>query len=163
MTAIEDLLKQGQRELNLGNPKEAIKYFDKILEISPNHIDALIKKGNILGKIGRYHKAIECYDIVLLQDKISILALVNKGLAHHYIEEYDNAIQCYDMVLKINPKSTTALYNKSSSLVKLGRINEGLEILRSVIKMDFSFKAKAKFDVDFTNIQKNNEFKKIIV
>ena len=29
--------------------------------------------------------------------------------------------------------------------------------------MDFSFKAKAKFDVDFTNIQKNNEFKKIIV
>ena len=59
------------------------------------------------------------------------------------------------------PQNTTALYNKASSLVKLGKIDEGLEILKSVIKLDFSFKAKAKFDVDFMNIQKNNEFRKI--
>ena len=161
MTVIEDLLKQGQRELNLGNPKEAMKYYEKVLEITPQNINALIKKGNILGKIGKYHQAIECYDVILLQDRTNILALINKGLAHHYTEEYDVAIQCYDMVLKINPKNTTTLYNKASSLVKLGKIDEGLEILKNVIRMDFSFKAKAKFDVDFTNIQRNNEFKKI--
>jgi len=32
-----------------------------------------------------------------------------------------------------------------------------------VAKMDFSFKAKAKFDIDFAGIHKNNEFKKIIL
>ena len=67
------------------------------------------------------------------------------------------------MVLGINPKSTTALYNKASSLVKIGRIGEGLQILGDVAKMDFSFKAKAKFDIDFAGIHKNNEFKKIIL
>jgi len=67
------------------------------------------------------------------------------------------------MVLGINPKSTTALYNKASSLVKVGRIDEGLQILGDVAKMDFSFKAKAKFDIDFAEMQKNNEFKKIIL
>ena len=76
---------------------------------------------------------------------------------------YEAAIRCYDMVLGINPKSTTALYNKSSSLVKVGRIGEGLQILSEVAKMDFSFKAKAKFDIDFAEIQENNEFKKIIL
>ena len=163
MTSIENLLKQGQRDLNLGNPKEAMISFEKILKTQPNHVDALIKKGNILGKIGRYPQAIECYDMVLLQDKVNILALVNKGLAYHYIQEYEAAICCYDMVLGINPKSTTALYNKASSLVKLGRVGEGLRILSDVAKMDFSFKAKAKFDIDFAEIQKNNEFKKIIL
>ena len=163
MASVEDLLKQGQRDLNLGNPKDAMVSFEKILEIQPNHIDALIKKGNILGKIGRYPQAIECYDMVLLQDKANILALVNKGLAYHYIEQYEAAIRCYDVVLGINPKSTTALYNKASSLVKVGRIDEGLQILGDVAKMDFSFKAKAKFDIDFAEIQKNNEFKKIIL
>ena len=161
MASVEDLLKQGQRDLNLGNPKEAMISFEKILETQPPHIDALIKKGNILGKIGRYTQAIECYDMVLSQDKTNILALVNKGLAYHYIEQYEAAIHCYDMVLGINPKNTTTLYNKASSLVKVGKIDEGLQILGDVTKMDFSFKAKAKFDIDFAEIQKNNEFKKI--
>jgi tetratricopeptide (TPR) repeat protein len=150
------LLKQGQRDLNLGNPKEAMISFEKILVTQPNHIDALIKKGNILGKIGRYQQAIECYDMVLLQDEANMLALVNKGLAYHYIEQYDAAILCYDMVLGINPKSTTALYNKASSLVKVGMIGEGLQILGDVTKIDFSFKAKAKFDIDFADIQKKS-------
>jgi tetratricopeptide (TPR) repeat protein len=163
MVSVEDLLKQGQRDLNLGNPKEAMISFEKILETHPNHIDALIKKGNMLGKIGKYQQAIECYDTVLLQNKVNILALVNKGLAHHYIEQYEAAIHCYDMVLGINPKSTTSLYNKASSLVKVGRIGEGLQILGDVAKMDFSFKVKAKFDIDFADIHKNNEFKKIIL
>ena len=80
MASVEDLLKQGQRDLNLGNPKDAMISFEKILEIQPNRIDALIKKGNILGKIGKYPQAIECYDVVLLQDKENILALVNNCL-----------------------------------------------------------------------------------
>ena len=53
MASVEDLLKQGQRDLNLGNPKDAMISFEKILEMQTNHIDALIKKGNILGKIGK--------------------------------------------------------------------------------------------------------------
>ena len=47
--------------------------------------------------------------------------------------------------------------------MRLERIGEGLQILGDVIKMDFSFKAKAKFDIDFADIQKNNEFKKLVL
>ena len=56
--SIEELLKSGQTLLNTGNPKEAMIIYDKVLEISSNHIDALIKKGNILGKLGKYENAI---------------------------------------------------------------------------------------------------------
>ena len=84
-------------------------------------------------------------------------------MAHHYLGQYDIALECYDLVLKVKPQNTTALYNKASSLIKSNKINEGLEILSQVIKLDYSFKAKAKFDVDFEEVQMLNEFKRITV
>ena len=88
--------------------------------------------------------------------------LLNKGLAHHYIGQYNIAIKCSDNVLRVKPKNTTALYNKASSFVKSGKIKEGLKILFEVIKLDFSFKEKAKLDIDFEDIKKINELKVII-
>ena len=161
--SIRELLKSGQTLLNTGNPKEAMIIFDKVLETSPNHIDALTKKGNILGKLGKYDDAIMHYDRILEQENQNILALLNKGLAHHYIGQYEIALDCYEQVLVIKPRNVTALYNKASSLVKLNKIKEGLGVLSDVTKIDFSFKAKAKYDIDFTDIQKNNEFKKIVL
>ena len=161
MSEIDSLLKSGQTSLNLGNPKEALVFYEKVLAQVPNQIEALLKKGHILGKLARFEQAIVCYDAVLSQEKENLLALLNKGLAHHYIAQYEIALKCYDEVLNEKPQNTTALYNKASSLIKYGRTKEGLEILSQVIKLDFSFKAKAKFDIDFEEIQHLNEFKKL--
>jgi len=163
MSEIEALLKNGQTSLNLGNPKEALVFYQKVLDHEPRQIEALLKKGHILGKLARFEHAIICYDYVLSQEQGNLLALLNKGLAHHYLEQYNMAIICYDAVLKVKSENTTALYNKASSLIKLGKITSGLKILSKVIKLDFSFKAKAKFDVDFDEIQNLNEFKKLIL
>ena len=158
---IESLLKNGQTSLNLGNPKDALVFYNKVLEIDPKHITALLKKGNILGKLGRFNHAIFCYDKVLIQEE-NLLALLNKGLAHHFIGQYKIAIDCFDKVLDAKPKNTTALYNKASSLTKSGKIQDGIKILSEVIKLDSSFKNKAKSDIDFQEIRKLNEFKEII-
>ena len=159
---IDSLLKNGQISLNLGNPKEAMIFYDKVLAQDPQQIEALLKKGHILGTLARYQQAIIHYDNVLSQDRENLLALLNKGLSHHFIEEYDIAIKCYDRVLAVKPKNPTALYNKASSLVKSSRTKEGLKILSDLIKLDFSYNAKAKFDIDFEDIRKLNEFKEII-
>lgn len=161
--SIESLLKHGQTALNLGNPKEALVFYEKVLSQEPAQKEALLKKGHILGKLGKYEYAINCYDAVIQQDSEHLLAYLNKGLAHHYIGECDVAIRCFDRVLDSKPNNTTALYNKASSLVKCGKINEGLELLSDVMTLDASFKEKAKFDVDFQHITKLNEFKKITI
>ena len=136
---IESLLKNGQTSLNLGNPTDALEFYDKVLKNDPKHITALLKKGNILGKLGRYDHAIICYDKVLIQDE-NPLALLNKGLAHHFLGQYKIAVDCFDKVLEVKPNNATALYNKASSLTKSGKIQEGLKILSDVIKLDSSFK-----------------------
>lgn len=158
---IESLLNSGQTLMNLGNPKDALVIYDKILAQDPKHIVALLKKGHILGQLARYGDAIVQYDNVLSQEK-NLLALLNKGLAHHYLGQVDVALGCYEQVLKEKPNNPTTLYNKASSLIKSGRVLEGIEILSKVIELDFSFKEKAKFDIEFEGIRKLNEFKKII-
>ena len=159
---IEFLLNHGQTLMNLGNPKDALVIYNKILSRDPKNIVALLKKGHILGQLARYEQAIIQYDIVLSQEN-NLLALLNKGLAHHYLGQADVALDCYEQVLKEKPNNPTALYNKASSLIKSGRIQEGIKILSDVIKLDFSFKEKAKFDIEFEHIRKLNEFKKITV
>ena len=159
---IKSMLRQGQTLLNLGNPKDALACYEQILLHYPENSEALLKKGHILGKLARYEQAITVYEAVLLQDKKNLLALLNKGLAHHYIGEYNIAIQCFDKVLDKKPKNTTALYNKASSLVRSNKTKDGLEILEKVILTDSSYRAKAICDLDFEEVRRLNEFKKIV-
>lgn len=150
-------------EFNLGNFKKALVLFEQVLATEPLHVTALIKKGNILGKFARYIDAISCYDKVLEIEPQNALALINKGLALHYLQRYDEAIFCYDTILQMRPNSSLTLYNKASSLVRSGKIEQGLEVLKKAISLDFSCKYKARADIDFEGVQKTSEFKKIVL
>jgi len=161
LSKVDFLLLQGDRELNLGNPKKSREFFEKVLKIEPNNADALLKIGHVLGKIGSYDKAIETYNHVLKNESSNVLALINKGLALHFLERYTDAISCYDLILKQRPESTTALYFKASSLIKNKNIQSGLEVLRKAVKLNPTLRVKAKQDIDFQEIKISNEFKKI--
>ncbi|MFY9300535.1 MAG: tetratricopeptide repeat protein [Candidatus Nitrosotenuis sp.] len=159
----EEIFEKGITEFNLGNYKKALLFFEKVLGADPSHVMALIKKGNILGKFGRYLDAILCYDAALRAEPKNSLALVNKGLALHYLQRYDDAILCYDAVLRLKPQNPTTLYNKASSLILQNKTAEGFAILEEVIKIDLSYKYKARFDVDFDGIKKTSEFMRIVL
>lgn len=163
MNQIEELHNLGQRSLNLGNTKEALIHYKKILILDPKDVKAQLKIGNILGKHGKYTEAVKYYDKVLKINEHDTLALINKGLALHYLEEYDNAIKCYNIILEKNPDNAITLYNLASSLVKQNKIDEGLEYLKKAIKIDFSYKVKASRDIDFQHIRTKNEFKKMVL
>lgn len=158
-----DIFDSAITEFNLGNFKKALALFDQVLQLEPFHITALIKKGNILGKFAKYSDAIACYDMALGVEPKNPLALINKGLALHYLQKYPEAIACYDVILQDKPNSALTLYNKSSSLVRAGKIEEGLQVLKKAIEIDFSCKYKARSDVDFEGIQKMPQFKKLVL
>lgn len=161
-TADEDF-NQAITEFNLGNYKKALALFERVLLADPSHVNALIKKGNILGKFGKYYDAIKSYDIVLKTEPENVLALINKGLALHYLEDYDSAVSCYNKILQKKPNSAITLYNMASSLIREGKIDDGLVALQKSISLDYSFKYKARFDIDFAHIQKNSNFKRMIL
>jgi len=158
-----DIFDSAITEFNLGNFKKALVLFDQVLQSEPFHVVSLIKKGNILGKFAKYTDAIQCYDTALQEEPKNALALINKGLALHYLQRYTDAIQCYDMILEAKPDNVLTLYNKASSLVRNGQTQEGLEILKRAIELDFSCKYKARTDIDFETIQKTPQFKRLVL
>ena len=59
----------------LGKSDEAITYYDKVLAIKPNDLDALSNKGNALEDLGKSDEAITYYDKVLAIDPNDLDAL----------------------------------------------------------------------------------------
>ena len=157
-----ELYKMGQIAYNLGNPKEALGYFSKVLELEPGNKDALIKKGNVFGKLGKYADAILSYDEALEKNPDDLLALVNKGLALHFMKQYDEAIRCYDNVLKIKPDNAVALYNKASSLAQKNNTAQAFEVLALAVIQDKTLKKMAKHDIDFQAVKHLDKFQKIV-
>src|SRR5215208_5810464 len=63
-----------------GDYKRADIFFERVLEIEPNHIDALNGKGTSLYRLADYDKAKKCFDKVLKMDPKNIAAFDNREM-----------------------------------------------------------------------------------
>jgi tetratricopeptide (TPR) repeat protein len=104
-----------------GKHQEAIKCFDKAIEIEPNDIDAWNGKGNALYCLGKYDEAIRCYDKALDIDPNDTDVWYNKGNALNDKEKYEKAIKGYNKYLEINPNNAEAKSYKEKALKALGK------------------------------------------
>ena len=85
--------------------KEAIRYFNQIIELNP--------------------------DLPSLMFEL----WVNKGICHRRIGEGDYAINCYKKALEINPKDFETFYNMGNILSDLDRLEEAIESYNTAIKL----------------------------
>ena len=162
LKGIDELFNNGMILRKTGNPKESILYFNKVLEINPDHLDALLNKGHAFGKIGRYYDAIICYDRVLKIESNNILGLINTGLCYHYLRDYEKAISFYDKILQTYPQHANALYHKACSKALQNKFDESIDMLELAIKQDLTFRIKAKGDLDFDKMRDNERFIKLV-
>jgi tetratricopeptide (TPR) repeat protein len=156
---LEYLYNIGVSHAKRRNPRDAIFYFDKVLSVEPEHVNALIYKGNALGKLGKYDDSITCYDKVLKSNPNHQIALINKGLALHYLKNYDQAISFYDKILEKDPQNASVLYHKSCSKALQKNSEDALIILEQAIMIDSEYGIKAAGDLDFESLRSDQRFK----
>jgi tetratricopeptide (TPR) repeat protein len=156
---LEYLYTIGLGHAKRGKPMDAIFYFDKVLLVDPNHVNALINKGNALGKLGKYADAISVYNAALKIKPNHPICLLNKGLALHYLRRHDEAIDCYDKILSQEPDNADALYQKACTKSLQNKVEESLSILEHAVKLDSQFAAKASGDKDFDPLRNDARFK----
>ncbi|HJT10819.1 MAG TPA: tetratricopeptide repeat protein [Candidatus Nitrosotalea sp.] len=145
-----------------GKPKDAIFYFDKVLMVEPNHVNALLNKGNALGKLGKYEDAITVYDRLLKKNPSHPVCLLNKGLALHYLQKYDKAIACYDKIPPPQSENPSVLYHKACSKALQKNIIDSLELLERAIVLDPEYANKASKDKDFDIFRNDDRFKALV-
>lgn len=123
---------------NLKKYSEAIKCYDKALEIDPEYVDALNNKGDALYELGEYNEAIKCYDKTIEIDPKNADALTMKGMALDYLGNYNAAIECADRAMAIKENYSEALALKGEALGYQGKYVEAIDCAVRAINIDNS-------------------------
>ncbi len=126
------LLENAKFLLEHGEYNKAIYYFNKILKLNPNNLDALYNNGKAYFFIGEYDKDLECNNLILTKDPEYIDALNAKGYVLMNIGEYEKALECFNRALDLNPDYIRVLYNKATLLQERG-IEEAENIFDNIL------------------------------
>jgi len=128
--------------------QESMKYFDKVILLEPNNLDALNGKGAIFMRQANLTSAEFYLDKALATNPNYIKALNNKGTLLGVLEDYEGARIYFDRALEIEPNNTTALLNKASSFTFEQNFDEAIDLLNSVLLLDSGNKLATQLKQD---------------
>ena len=134
-----DLCLKGVSLISLGRYDEAIRLFDKALELDPRDAEVWTNKGLSLFKLGRKDEAIRCFDKAIEIDPRVAEAWNNKGTILNELGRYDDAIRCLDKAILLDSRDAGIWANKGRSFFSLGRKDEALRCFDKAIEIDSRF------------------------
>lgn len=127
-----------------GNYSKALEFFNEILKIDPEHVDALINKAISVLKLKTHefanleknHEAISCLNKIL-EIKPNDLGVIKwKGVLLVYIGEYEDAIEYLNRVLENKPYDADALLWKGVALGQTEKYEDAIEYINKALKIE---------------------------
>ncbi|MCX7924015.1 MAG: tetratricopeptide repeat protein [Clostridia bacterium] len=116
--------------------EEAIKYYDKVLELDSEDSRAYHGKGNALTWLDRYEDAIECYDKALELDDTYVEVYKVKGDALTWLNRYMEALGEYDNAIALNENYDEAYVAKGDVFNTLEMYEEAVECFDSALEIN---------------------------
>ena len=132
----QDYVKKGDNQSMMERYVDAIRSYDKAIELDPKYALAWNNKGSALGYQENYDEAIKCYDEAVRLDPNYAVAKYNKGVIFSIQYKYNEAIKCYDEAIKIDTNYVDAWYNKGNALYKKGKYDEAIMAFDEAIRLN---------------------------
>jgi tetratricopeptide (TPR) repeat protein len=128
----------GRTLYHLGQYVDALKAYEKALEIDPKFIEALNNKGIcIADSQGNYPEAIRLFKIALEINPKEAGTYNNIGRALYLLREYTEAIWYIDQAIKLDPKHADAYTNKASCIADSeGNYPEAIRLFKKVLEIN---------------------------
>lgn len=142
----------------------AIEYWERIRELFPEDAAVLATLAGLHAGRGRKPLAIEILRASIAIDNAKAYTHFNLGYLLQETGEHLEAIACFDKAIELNEKLDQAFYGKGLSLIKLDRLEEALEPLRTNTRLQplspYGFYQLAHA---FHRLGRSEEAKRIIV
>jgi tetratricopeptide (TPR) repeat protein len=123
---VAQLESKGLSLRELGRHEEALKHFERALEIDSSYEVAWNNKGVGLEDIGRLEEALACYIRALEINSRNKNAWSGKGIVLNKLGRPEEALACCDRALEIDPLYANAWFHKGIVLGDLGMTQEAL-------------------------------------
>lgn len=128
-------LKGNQFKSNASD-KEALKCYNKAVQLDPIFVLAWNKKAMVLENMSRYKEAIDALDRATAIDPYWSSLWHNKGVAYYGLKRYDEAAFAYDRAIELDPDASDTLNLKGNALHSLGMFEEALECYNKSLELD---------------------------
>ena len=132
----ETLYRKGETLFNISEYPDALKAFDKALEVDPNHFLSLYDKGRTLIAIGSFEEAIEIFKEAEKIDPDQENIYTNIGYCLNDLRRYSEALPYFERTLEMNPSNVAALNGKVRSLGNLGKHLEGRKVCERILQIN---------------------------
>jgi tetratricopeptide (TPR) repeat protein len=134
--SVNEIMLKGNEHYCKKEYSEAIKWYDKAIELDPKYADAWYNKGNALNSLGKYEEAIENFDKALKIDPNYASAWNNKGYAIDKLGKYQEAIEHYNKAIELDPNIVSAWSNKGYTLTILENYDEAIKCYNKAIELN---------------------------
>jgi tetratricopeptide (TPR) repeat protein len=118
------------------NLQDARDYYQKILRIDPNYVNAHNNLGVIFKELGEIQKAKNCYNKAIEINPNYVNAHNNLGVIFKELGDLQKAKNCYNKAIEINPNYVNAHNNLGVIYENLGEIQKAKNCYNKVIEIN---------------------------
>ena len=158
----EEYFRRGVQLSKKKDIPEAIKAFEKALELNPKLAEAANNLGNLYFEQNLIEKAIEAFKKALAADPKYARAHNNLGIVYTKKGLLDLAVGEYQASLGVNPNYAAPLYNLAWLYARRGEPAKSLDYLKRAFQLDPGLKETATKDPDFSALRGSEEFRKLV-
>ncbi|MFO1200253.1 MAG: tetratricopeptide repeat protein [Burkholderiaceae bacterium] len=131
----DELFRDGVRLAREGRLADAVRKFDDLLRLAPDHADALNDRGNALDLLRRRGEALESYERALRARPDHVHALNGRANMLQAMGRQGEAIAGYDAALAIEPRYVHAWNGRGNALLALNRHEDALACYRRALAL----------------------------
>jgi tetratricopeptide (TPR) repeat protein len=123
------------------NNQEAMKAFDKAIEIEPNFARAYAGRAAIYNDWGQYQQGLRESERAIKLDPTLPWGFNTRGWAHIGLLNYQKAIEDLNKAIELDPNYVSAYIHRSWAYFMLKNYNQALEDANKAIEIDPEFSA----------------------
>jgi tetratricopeptide (TPR) repeat protein len=130
------LADRGYYNPTLGCYEEALKFYNKAIELNPNEVLAWCYRGVALGHLGHLDEALASCDKAIELNPKEALVWRGRGWVLSKLRRWNEALASYEKAIELDPNETRAWSRRVVALVMLGRLDEALASSDKAIELD---------------------------
>lgn len=140
----QDYIESGKTKLEEGKFQEALKDFNKAIELDPNNAEAYLKRTSVKSGLMFDDTDIlkDCNKALELEPN-NPKALVNRGIIkvnlkkeEEAIDDFNKALELLNEAIRLDPNNAEFYSDRARAKIGLKQIDEGLEDLNKAIELD---------------------------